>query len=134
MEFISTDFVLIWMWLFSLMISSFLTPKKKRKKFDFKCIWFMWIGNLNGYGEFDLRFTWICCLCCYDFFSQENIIFFLIGPLLGAEDWALKWPDWAGPGGVGLGLRKKTCLINGLGLGRGSGSENPSPNSTPCHS
>ena len=33
--------------------------------FDFKCIWFMQIGNLNGYGGSDLRFPWICCLCCH---------------------------------------------------------------------
>ena len=32
--------------------------------FDFKCIWFLWIGKLNGYGGFDLSFIWICCLCC----------------------------------------------------------------------
>ena len=47
--------------------------------FDFKCIWFLWIGNLNGYGGFDLRFIWICCLCCTAaviLFSQENNFFF----------------------------------------------------------
>ena len=32
--------------------------------FDFKCIWVLWIGNLNGFGGFGLRFPWICCLCC----------------------------------------------------------------------
>ena len=47
--------------------------------FDFKCIWFMWIENLNRYGGFDLRFIWICCLSCTAaviLFSQENKIFF----------------------------------------------------------
>ena len=29
-----------------------------------KCIWVLWIGNLNGFGGFGLRFPWICCLCC----------------------------------------------------------------------
>ena len=41
--------------------------------FDFKCIWFLWIGNLNGYDGFDLRFPWICCLCCYEI---SNVILF----------------------------------------------------------
>ena len=60
--------------------------------FDFKCIWFMRIGNLNGYGGFDLRFIWICCLCCTAaviLFSQENKFFFLI-------DWASKFFFWLG--------------------------------------
>ena len=88
---------------------------------------------MNGYGGFDLRFPWICCLCCYEIsnvilfsqylliflFSQESINFiFKIGPLFkGPLDWSLKWHGGVGPVGpneVGLGGKKKTtCLVNG---------------------
>ena len=44
----------------------------------------------------------------------------MIGPLLGAKDWALKWSGWAGPSGAGLGPGKKICLINGSGAAHGS--------------
>ena len=106
--------------------------------FDFKCIWFLWIGNLNGYGGFDLRFIWICCLCCtvVILFSQENK-FFLI-------DWAIVrgWrlgPEVAWLGRAGLGPSKKPFNKRTgsgsrvLAHGSGTGMKKLCPNLTRCH-
>ena len=80
---------------------------------------------MNGLGGFDLRFTWICCLCCCGSFYLEkhNFFFLLLSHGLGH---CFQGPGWtgpvepAGPGGVGLGPGKKFHLINGPGPGRES--------------
>ena len=58
------------------------------------------------------------CSCdgfCSTRFKDSKKFFFLIGPRIGPE---VARP--MEPNGVGLGIEKKTCLLNGVGLGFGT--------------
>ena len=82
----------------------------------FEWVWWIWFKIY-----LDLLFVLL-----WFFFLGKHKIFFFIGPLLGAEDWALKWPGWArlvglaGLDRAGLGLGKKIHLINESGPGHRS--------------
>ena len=61
--------------------------------FNFKCIWFLWLWNLNGYGGFDLRFPWTCCLCCYGCKAWFGVCFNMSVMMLYTL-WWLWWWSW----------------------------------------
>ena len=71
---------------------------------EFKVLWFV------------LQVGFPCYAVLHGLKIQTKYNFFLLGHWLG-----LWWHGWAKPDGVGLGFKKKTCLLNRVDSGFGSG-------------
>ena len=64
----------------------------------------------------------------WDWFNIKLIFFLDWATVWGPLDWALKWHGQAGPEGLieaGLGVKKKTHLVNRAGSGINKPASNP---------